>query len=105
MGRHSEPRQTPGDEEIVRRFHRLASRFYLLNIVVLALLAALLFAGWKQGWYREAFFTTTFLFLAWLFNAGRLLRCPACGEIVRSKEGLARMPRRCDHCGVKLGSE
>lgn len=83
-------------------FRKRASRFYLVNLAVLLALAALMYAGWRGGWYREAFFTATTLFLLWLFNAGKLLRCPACGARLRSEEGLIRMPESCQACGVKL---
>lgn len=94
--------QTPERDRdaIADRFRRGANRFYLLNAVVLLLLAAALYRASQGDWYREGFIAVTVLFLLWLFNVGRLLRCPACGAVVRSGEGLIRMPRRCDSCGA-----
>ncbi|MBT8139173.1 MAG: hypothetical protein KJP25_05365 [Gammaproteobacteria bacterium] len=95
-----QPENAP--DNIVRQFHRSATRFYLANIIVLLLLAAILFAGSRLNFYREAFIGVSLAFLLWIFNANRLLTCPKCRARLRSSEGLIRMPRACQQCGVKL---
>ncbi|NND38818.1 MAG: hypothetical protein HKO06_04430, partial [Pseudomonadales bacterium] len=51
---------------IVQKFHRSATRFYLVNIIVLVLLAAILFAGSRFNFYREAFIGVTLASLLWV---------------------------------------
>ena len=87
---------------IKSQFRRSASRFYLINLAVLLFLAAMLYLASEYNYYAQAFIPITTLFLIWLFNAGKLLRCPACHQIVRSKEGLIRMPTKCIHCDTLL---
>jgi hypothetical protein len=89
-------------DAIKSQFRRSASRFYLINLAVLLFLAAMLYLASEYNYYAQAFIPITTLFLIWLFNAGKLLRCPACHQVVRSKEGLIRMPTKCTHCDTSL---
>jgi len=88
-------------DQIKIRFRRRATRFYLVNIAVVLVLAVFLYSASANN-YRTVFISVTLLFLVWLFNARRLLRCPACEKTVHSNEGLIRMPLECNHCRAKL---
>mgnify|MGYP001431839391 CR=1 FL=1 len=88
--------------QVKKEFKQKVERFYLLNTIMVVLIAGALWFTKQWGVYRQAFIPIVVIFFLWIFNIDKVYRCPVCEKSPRGKQGLIYLPKRCGHCGVEL---